>query len=260
MRPLRKVTPGPGVHVPKNVWKTLRGVTKKKRILEHLAKIEQGKSSLVLYIETIDSSLLHTIHLEVLTVQTAVDGIYSELPAIRGSVSRVRTLLNAVEVLPVIAKDVERIYEKLPGIFDKVTTVYNELPAISRKVAAVHDELLPNLQEDMQQLILNQSVPTPPAVVGQAKGLRVVPYARNTRFVGRDTQLRDLEKRLRHNKNHNRVAIVGLGGVGKSRVALEYAYVRREANPRLPSKLANLPNFQHPVTSAEIRSSRLRNG
>lgn len=108
----------------------------------------------------------------------------------------------------------------------------------------------------MQQLMLNQTVPTPPAVVGQEKGLLMVPYARNTRFVGRDTQLQDLERRLRHNKNHNWVALVALGGVGKSRVALEYAYVRREANPRLSSKLANLPNFQHPVTSAEIRSSR----
>jgi len=84
LRPLRKVTPGPGVHVPRNVWKTLRGVTKEKRILEHLAKIEQGKSSLVLYIDTIDSSSLHTIHLEVLTVQTAIDGILSRASCYSG--------------------------------------------------------------------------------------------------------------------------------------------------------------------------------
>jgi hypothetical protein len=62
---------------------------------------------------------------------------YQELPAIRDSVGRVTTLLNAVEVLPVIAKDVESIYEKLPAIFDKVTTIYDEPLAISRKVAAI---------------------------------------------------------------------------------------------------------------------------
>ncbi|KAK4696133.1 hypothetical protein P7C71_g1739, partial [Lecanoromycetidae sp. Uapishka_2] len=229
---LQQIAPGSELHAPKKLWKALAGITKEKNILEHLTKLEQGKSSLALCIATIDNSLLKSIHLEMVTVQTAVDGISKELPAIRDSIRKVTTVLYAVDVLPTMAEDVGNIHQELAALVQKLTTVYDELPAISGKVAAIHDELLPRMQEDMQKLVLNQSNPAPVSPVQPAKGLVMVPYARNRLFVGRDAQLQDLKVKLANNE-HNRVALVGLGGVGKSQLALEHAYRRREEDPQL---------------------------
>jgi hypothetical protein len=41
-----------------------------------------------------------------------------------------------------------------------------------------------------------------------------MPYARNSHFIGRDAHIEDLGARLENRKGHNRVALVGLGGIG----------------------------------------------
>jgi hypothetical protein len=55
----------------------------------------------------------------------------------------------------------------------------------------------------------------------------MVPYDRNPHFLGRDGVLKSLRDKLQESKpkqyNH-RVAIYGMGGVGKTQVAIEYAY------------------------------------
>lgn len=126
----------------------------------------------------------------------------------------------------------DSIHENIPAIVDKVTTVYDELPARSGKVAAIHDELLPRMREDMQHLVLNQSHLAPKSTAHSAHGLIIVPYARNLLFVGRHAQLQDLVRKFEISKHH-RVALVGLGGIGKSQLALEYAYRRREEDSQL---------------------------
>lgn len=87
-------------------------------------------------------------------MQTAVDGISQELPAIRDSIRKVTTVLNRIDALPAIVESIERMQGKLPEIASKITTVHDELPAISGKVAAIHDELLPRMQDDMQRLLV----------------------------------------------------------------------------------------------------------
>ena len=87
-------------------------------------------------------------------MQTAVDGISQELPAIRDSIRKVTTVLNTIDALPAIMKDMEGMRGELPEISSKITTVHDELPAISGKVAAIHDELLPRMQDDMQRLLV----------------------------------------------------------------------------------------------------------
>ncbi|KAI9775356.1 MAG: hypothetical protein M1839_001272 [Geoglossum umbratile] len=71
-------------------------------------------------------------------------------------------------------------------------------------------------------------VPTEDTV---AQGFFVMPYARNSQFVGRDIYIEDLGTRLEKRTSHNRVALVGLGGIGKSQIAIEYAYRHHEKLP-----------------------------
>ncbi|KAH7128792.1 kinesin light chain 3 [Dendryphion nanum] len=52
----------------------------------------------------------------------------------------------------------------------------------------------------------------------------IVPYSQNDHFVGRESQLADLEARLFREEQTTTVAIVGPGGTGKSHLALELAY------------------------------------
>ncbi|KAL5040781.1 hypothetical protein BDW71DRAFT_212780 [Aspergillus fruticulosus] len=56
----------------------------------------------------------------------------------------------------------------------------------------------------------------------------VVPLPRNPKFVGRQDEIRKLEELLTTRDGPRRVAITGLGGVGKTQVALEVAYRIRD--------------------------------
>ncbi|KAI0007897.1 hypothetical protein F4779DRAFT_642503 [Xylariaceae sp. FL0662B] len=58
-----------------------------------------------------------------------------------------------------------------------------------------------------------------------------IPLPRNRRFTGRDALLDDLRERLFIQKECQRLAVVGLGGVGKTQVALELAYRVKDSQP-----------------------------
>ncbi|KAG4431135.1 hypothetical protein IFR05_013384 [Cadophora sp. M221] len=55
----------------------------------------------------------------------------------------------------------------------------------------------------------------------------IVPFERNSRFTGRQVQLTEVEEKL-FSGGSTRTAIVGLGGVGKTQLALELAYQVRD--------------------------------
>nr|XP_036584595.1 uncharacterized protein CTRU02_05670 [Colletotrichum truncatum]KAF6794113.1 hypothetical protein CTRU02_05670 [Colletotrichum truncatum] len=62
----------------------------------------------------------------------------------------------------------------------------------------------------------------------------IVPFGRNENFVGRDAILRQLLERIppsAYKDTCQRTAIVGLGGIGKTQVAIEAAYRVRDAHP-----------------------------
>jgi len=59
----------------------------------------------------------------------------------------------------------------------------------------------------------------------------MVPFAPNPRFVGRSAQLDRLGKTLFTEDQSAKVAIIGLGGVGKTQVALKLAYRTRKRYP-----------------------------
>jgi Cdc6-like AAA superfamily ATPase len=56
----------------------------------------------------------------------------------------------------------------------------------------------------------------------------VVSLARNPKFVGRQDEIRKLEELITMQDGPRRIAITGLGGVGKTQVALEIAYRIRD--------------------------------
>ncbi|OBT40026.1 hypothetical protein VE00_09394 [Pseudogymnoascus sp. WSF 3629] len=60
------------------------------------------------------------------------------------------------------------------------------------------------------------------------------PFQRDSAFVGREDILVKIGEKFRQaaSQDHRRVALVGLGGVGKSQIAIEYAYRVRESAPQ----------------------------
>ncbi|KAI3190748.1 hypothetical protein CBS147311_9727 [Penicillium roqueforti] len=59
----------------------------------------------------------------------------------------------------------------------------------------------------------------------------MIPFARNPRFVGRQQEIDHLENFISKSSGPNKIAIHGLGGIGKTQIALELAYRMREKNP-----------------------------
>jgi tetratricopeptide (TPR) repeat protein len=55
-----------------------------------------------------------------------------------------------------------------------------------------------------------------------------VPFSRNVRFVGRDAQLHQLKNFLFARDQPGKIAIWGLGGIGKTQIALQLAYHTRD--------------------------------
>ena len=66
---------------------------------------------------------------------------------------------------------------------------------------------------------------------GASDALLIIPFSRNPRFVGRESQLAELEAKLFSNKQTTTtLAIVGPGGTGKLQLALEVAHRTRQNN------------------------------
>ena len=83
-----------------------------------------------------------------------------------------------------------------------------------------------------------------PCLATPRKACWYVPLARNQKFVGRSAQLNELEANLFTKGHCPKFAIIGLGGVGKTQIALELAYRIREKHP-------DCSVFWVPATSTE---------
>ncbi|KAK3291652.1 uncharacterized protein B0H64DRAFT_248971 [Chaetomium fimeti] len=65
---------------------------------------------------------------------------------------------------------------------------------------------------------------TPSATPRPDNNWFLIPYAENKDFVGRTELLRNLQELLFKPNSPRRVALFGLGGIGKTQIAIQYAY------------------------------------
>ncbi|KAL4894296.1 hypothetical protein BDV59DRAFT_16760 [Aspergillus ambiguus] len=72
----------------------------------------------------------------------------------------------------------------------------------------------------------------------------IVPLGRNMRFVGREREISKIKDLIRESNGSSRLAICGLGGVGKTQIALELAHHMRDGHP-------DYSIFWIPCTSSE---------
>ncbi|KAL2138812.1 hypothetical protein VTI28DRAFT_6195 [Corynascus sepedonium] len=68
-----------------------------------------------------------------------------------------------------------------------------------------------------------------------------VPYPRNTSFVGRTATLRELQQLSIQSTSQERIALCGLGGIGKTQIALECVLPTRDK----PGNIALLGPHKH---------------
>ncbi|KFY48968.1 hypothetical protein V495_00865, partial [Pseudogymnoascus sp. VKM F-4514 (FW-929)] len=88
---------------------------------------------------------------------------------------------------------------------------------------------LKEFEQDARKVVLDRFSP-----VSRKKSPRsTVPFDRDTNFVGRKDALAALELRFCQSNSHNRIVLVGLGGVGKSQIAIEYSYRLRVKDPQI---------------------------
>ena len=76
------------------------------------------------------------------------------------------------------------------------------------------------------------------------KACWMVPFERNPRFLGRHNEVMELQQKILSKDNVRKMAITGLGGVGKTQIALELAYQVRDKKPECSI-------FWIPATSVE---------
>jgi Cdc6-like AAA superfamily ATPase len=60
--------------------------------------------------------------------------------------------------------------------------------------------------------------------------LSIIPFSREDRLVGLESQLAELEAKLFGGEQMTKIAITGEGGTGKSQLALEFAHRTRQKN------------------------------
>ncbi|KAK4197446.1 putative kinesin light chain [Triangularia verruculosa] len=71
----------------------------------------------------------------------------------------------------------------------------------------------------------------PPVAIGALQPCHYIPMPRNPRFVGREAELDTLRQKLLRNDAVRNTALVGLGGMGKTQVALRLAYWVKDNEP-----------------------------
>lgn len=119
------------------------------------------------------------------------------------------------------------VQTQLESINRGVTSLQASQDSFKRGAFTKLDEVgstVSSIEINIQEL-LYRSVPRDTKSVATIEAIKTsIPYARNGNFVGRESVLEEVKRKLELPKSNNRVALYGLGGVGKSQIAMEIAY------------------------------------
>ncbi|KFZ12799.1 hypothetical protein V502_06903 [Pseudogymnoascus sp. VKM F-4520 (FW-2644)] len=182
----------------------------------------------------------------------AFRGLQSCLPLIKNSLEEIRTRVKLKQINDATCKALVPVIEgceahmrDLQSIFEKVLPNNNDSKlgsAIKVMLSLGFDRDVKTLEKEISRDIgmLTLHYATDGAI--KATSLKelmsssteaafLVHYARNQHFIGRQAQIEELHSRLKDHNSHNRAVLVGLGGIGKSQVAIEFAYQYREKHP-----------------------------
>jgi hypothetical protein len=126
--------------------------------------------------------------------------------------------------------------EKLSWMNKRQTTreedsVYSLLGIFDLHIPAMYGEGREHALQRLQSEIEKQLKVPPPykkSDLQRPVNQWIVPFERNTRFTDRESQLAELENKLFANNQFTKIAVCGLGGVGKTQLVLELLYRVRE--------------------------------
>jgi hypothetical protein len=80
------------------------------------------------------------------------------------------------------------------------------------------------LRDEISKRSRNFQLEELPNISQTVEAFCIVPFDRNPNFTGRETQLTEVEEKLFRGGQTVKVAITGLGGVGKTQLVLELLY------------------------------------
>jgi hypothetical protein len=86
-------------------------------------------------------------------------------------------------------------------------------------------------QHAMDRLQRAIQIASSPVLALPKNALWIVPFARNPRFTGREVELARLQEKLFTKDSTSRIAVAGLGGMGKTQLVLEMLYRTKEMRP-----------------------------
>ncbi|KAI1118919.1 hypothetical protein F5Y14DRAFT_438398 [Nemania sp. NC0429] len=141
-------------------------------------------------------------------------------------------LLETVESIDANHMDMAKCKDKTDPRYKAVVGV---LKLFIRSLPLGGDVIGDRESGPVAQIESRRDLPPGETGVGQStpdgKSFYYLPMPKNRRFTGRDAALGELQNRLFISKECQKLAVVGLGGVGKTQVVLQFAYWVKENHP-----------------------------
>ncbi|MCJ1390022.1 hypothetical protein MMC18_002880 [Xylographa bjoerkii] len=169
--------------------------------------------------------------------------VVNRLPLLTHILESIRTQIDTDEIsektqqalLPVI-KDCYQQIELLNNVLIRVAPSAGDSSwgRGKKAISSLHEDgkvqqIVAALGEDIQLLTLHQVTTSTKKASRGTTAIFMVPFERDKKFVGRRSTLEEIDSRF---ATQRRVAIAGLGGVGKSQIAIEYCYQFQLKDPQ----------------------------
>lgn len=103
--------------------------------------------------------------------------------------------------------------------------------AVTKRIVHVYSETYPCLGSDQRLASIEKNLVSGAASSVIPKETFIVPYQKNDQFTGRNALLDELSTKLWKNDSprfSHQIVLHGLGGVGKTQIALQYAHTHRD--------------------------------